>query len=190
MRQRKSRGLNFRFVVATAVVAVAAVAPAAAIADAGGDEYTLNVPGGGNTPLSGQSSGGSSGGSSDASSDVGQAAATDTTEAGAGDSTTSGGTEATTGGGKGENHHANNAGNGDKSSQGGGSGEKPRNGLVSPDNANAPTTDASGSDDGGVPVFLIALAVLAAACVGFAIWRMRRTDDEPPSTTEPGTQSP
>jgi cobalamin biosynthesis Mg chelatase CobN len=191
MRQRKSRPHNFTFVIATALVAIAAIAPAVASADAGGDEYTLNVPGGGNTPINGQSGGGGGGGSSNPSSDVSQATATDTTEAPATESTVPAGTDTTSAGGKGSNHHANN---GDKnSSKGNGSGEKPRNGLVSPDNTSTPTVGASSSDDGGVPIFLIAIAVLAAACVGVAIWRMRRsgggTGGESRSTTEPGTQS-
>jgi cobalamin biosynthesis Mg chelatase CobN len=190
MRQRKSRPHNFMFVVATALVAIAAIAPAAAIADGADDEYTLNVPNGGNTPINGQSGGG--GGGNDTSSNVSPATATDTTETPA---TGSGETTATDttagGGGKGSNHHANNGD--ENSSKSNAPGEKPRDGLVS-DNASAPTVGASSSDDGGVPIFLIAIAVLAAACVGVAIWRMRRsggggTGGETRSTTEPGTQS-
>jgi hypothetical protein len=190
MRQRKSRPHNFTFVVAMALVALAAIAPAAAVADAGGDEYTLNVPGGGNTPLNGQANGGG-GGSSNPSSDVSPATAPDTTEATTGESKVPAGTEPTSGGSKGANHHTNNGDN--SSSQSNGSGEKPRDGLVAPNNAGAPTVGATSSDDGGVPVFLIAVAVLAAACVGVAIWRMRRSGGGPGgesrSTSEPGTQS-
>jgi cobalamin biosynthesis Mg chelatase CobN len=190
MRQRKSRPHIFTFAVATALVAIASIAPAAAIADSGGDEYTLNVPGGGNTPINGHA--GAGGGSSSTSSDVSPATATDTTEAPATGSTVPTDTESTSGGGQGTNHHANN---GDKNaSQGKAGGEKPRQGLVSPNNANAPTVGASSSDDGGVPFFLIVIAVLGAGCVGLAVWRMRRGGGgtgggESRSTTEPGTQS-
>ena len=190
MRQRKSRPHIFTFVIATAVVAIAAIAPAVASAQAGGDEYTLIVPGGGNTPINGQSGGG--GGGSSTSSDVSSATATDTTQAQSTEATAPSDTEATSGGGgKGANHHANKGDNNTSKNQG--SGDKPRDGLVSP-NSSAPTVGASSSDDGGVPIFLIAIAVLAAVCVGVAIWRMRRGDDGPGpggtrSTTEPGTQS-
>ena len=40
--------------------------------------------------------------------------------------------------------------------------------------------EVSGSDDGGAPVLLIALAVIAAGCTGLAIWRLRKPHDGPP----------
>ena len=197
MRLRKSRPHIFMFVVATALIAIAVIVPAAAIADSGGDEYTLNVPGGGNTPLNGQSGGGGGGGSSSTSSDVSPATGVETDEtpatgSGSGSETATGADSSS--GGKGSNAHTNNGDN-NSSSKANGSGEKPRNGLVSPENSGAPAVGADSSDDGGVPVFLIVIAILAAACVGFAIWRMRggggggTGDEKSRSTTEPGTQS-
>jgi cobalamin biosynthesis Mg chelatase CobN len=172
MRQaRKSRHHIFTFVVLAAMAACAAIAPAVAAGDAGGDEYTLNVPGEGNNPVDDSNGGGDR---SNASSDVSPATATDTTE------TTTTDTDETTGGaGGGAGGGGGNGGEkGDDSggaSGGSGSADKPRADLIGSESV-APTSSSSESDDGGVPVFLIAIAVLAAVCVGLAVWRMRRSD--------------
>jgi cobalamin biosynthesis Mg chelatase CobN len=177
MRQaRKSRHHLFTLAAIAALVACAAIAPAIAAGDPGGDEYTLDVPGEGNTPVGDGSDGGDGG--SDASSDVSDATATDTTQ----DTTTdSSGTAAGSGGGGGNDGGGGQADKaGDEKSgagSGGSGGETPRDDLVASD-ATPSSVNSSGSDDGGVPVFLIVLAVLAAVCVAFAVWRMRRSSDD------------
>ena len=173
MRQaRKSRHHIFTVALA-ALIACAAIAPAVAAGDSGGDEYTLNVPGEGNTPINGGSSGG--GGHSDPSSSVSPATATDTETTPSTSSTESSATDtSTSSGGGGQN--ADKGKNVTDAKGGSGGGDKPRANLV-PDDETASNVGSSGSDDGGVPIFLIAIAVLAAVCVGVAVWRMRRSDD-------------
>ena len=44
----------------------------------------------------------------------------------------------------------------------------------------------SGSDGGGVPILLIALAGVAAVCTGAAIWRLRDRSGDGPGSMGPG----
>jgi cobalamin biosynthesis Mg chelatase CobN len=198
MRQaRESRHHIFTFAALAALIVCAAIAPAIAAGEPGGDEYTLDVPGQGNTPVGGGGGSGGSGGSGDASSSVSPATVPESTEGG-GSSTDDSATPASGSNGGGGKHGGDKGENVTNASGGSGGGEKPNSDLVSGDTAST-SVDSSGSDDGGVPVFLIVIAVLAAACVGFAIWRMRRSDDTdgdqapdqaPTREVDPGTQSP
>ena len=47
---------------------------------------------------------------------------------------------------------------------------------------------ASGSDDGGTPIALIALAAIAAICTGAAIWRLRDRSGDGSGKVGPGAR--
>ena len=187
---RKSRYQLFGWAALAALLVVGAIGTAVANADGAGDEYTLNLPGSSNASGGGAAGGG--GESSDPSASVSGANATDTTGS-SGTPTETGGDIASGGSGTTAGSGGGKSGDG---SNGSGSGANPNGGLVGSDQAQPETNLGAGSssDGGGVPVFLIAIAVIAAICVGVAIWRMRRKgpdEREPGATTEidPGTQS-
>lgn len=171
---RQSKRGKIALGLISALLCALAVMPAGALA--GGDcEYCVDIPGGdgnGQDPTA-NASGGSGGGSNDsdvASVDTGTTTtpATDTgatVEPSEDDSDSSGGA-AGSGGGKG--------GDGDKALSGN-SGDRRQDSLAPADETTA-ATQTSDSDDGGFPVILVAIAVLAAAGVGFAAWRVRRGD--------------
>ena len=198
---RKSRYQLFGWAALAALLLVAAIGTAVANADGAGDEYTLNLPGGSNASGGGAAGGG--GESSGPSASVSGAKATSDADATSGatatDTTGSSGTATETGGATASGGSGTTAAGEGKSgdgSNGSGSGANPNGGLVGSDQAQPGTNLGAGSssDGGGVPAFLIAIAVLAAICVGVAIWRMRRKgpdEHEPGATTEidPGTQS-
>jgi cobalamin biosynthesis Mg chelatase CobN len=164
---RQSKRGKIALGLISALLCVAALAPATAPA-AGDCEYCVNIPngdGGAQDPTA-HTSGGSDG-SSDSSGTAATGTATTTTtdtattvESSDDDSDKSGGGGAG-GGGKGGDGDNGSAAKGDQNSVAA---------------TNEPATASSDSDDGGFPLILVALAVLAAAGVGYAAWRFRRDD--------------
>ncbi len=181
---------------ALAIFAAAALlAPSFAGAQAAVDEYDLgNLPnsegGSGGSGGDGDQSGAVASGSSDSST---PAAPTDTgsTEQSTDDTDSSAGVAA--GGGGGGKPPGNEGAGADRADA------KHTKDLITPakDADDIPAQQASAAtDDGGAPVLLIALAVIAAVCTGIAIWRMRRSTGDPapepgakPSSTTAKTQS-
>ena len=171
-------------------LAMACLAPAIAMGQAAGDEYDLNdLP---------SASGDSSGDHSD--SQGGSLAPTSSGGGGqppiGGESEKAGG-EGGSGGGSSKAGHGSTGtatGVGGKGAAGGDqAGGKGENGGLSPTpvgSQGAPSVSAKGSsDDGGAPILLIVLAVVAAVGAGLAVWRMRRGDgeDEDQPTDPQGT---
>jgi cobalamin biosynthesis Mg chelatase CobN len=160
MQGRKSKTARALGCLIAAMLAFAALAPAVAAAQSGAeDEYELapNIPNsddsnqqsnaGGGVPQSG-SGGGSSG----------PTATAPTTEP------TTGGETSQGSGGDGK---AN-------ASQGDGKGANGSQATSTQTPAQVPSIASDSSDDGGAPVLLILLAIIAAVCTGVAIWRLRR----------------
>jgi cobalamin biosynthesis Mg chelatase CobN len=170
-------------------LAIACLAPAIAMGQAAGDEYDLNdLP---------SASGNSGGDQSD--SQGGSLAPTSSGGGGqppsAGESEKAGGTNASSDGSGRAGHGSTGTGTGTAGAAGGESedgGGKGEDGGFSPtpvDSQQAPSVSPKGSsDDGGAPILLIVLAVVAAVCAGLAVWRMRRGDyeEEGQPTDPPG----
>lgn len=192
---RKSRtGLAIGIAMLVALAALAAAFPVSAVADepAAGDEYNLDLP---------DSDGGSQGSAiapgdpgGDDSNDSGAAPATPTerptadpaTESTVPDSSSTPDRTEATGNGNDER--------GDETASSAGSGNRPDElaeqgpGSTSVAQPEASTTlSATPSDDGGAPVLLIVLAVLAAICTALAIWRLRRGDRDDGSKPDPSS---
>ncbi len=152
------------------------LAPAGAIAQ-GDCEYCVNIPGGdgnGQDPTANASggSGGSGGDSSDdaavPSTDTGTVT-TPTTDTGTTDDSSDDSNAGGAGGGKG-------GGDGDDKALAGSGGDRHQDSLAPTDEPGNAATTSSSDDGGGFPVILVAIAILAAAGVGFAAWRVRRGD--------------
>jgi hypothetical protein len=151
------------------------VAPAGALA-AGDCEYCVDIPGGdgnGQDPTanasggSGDSGGDSSGDGSVAPTDTGTVT-TPTTDTGTTDDSSDDSNAGGAGGGKG--------GDGNDKAVAGNGGDRHQDSLAPKAEPGNAVTTSSSDDGGGFPVILVAIAVLAAAGVGFAAWRARRGD--------------
>ncbi len=162
------------------VALTAAMLPASVLGQAADDEYSLNIPGassGGDNPGSANSSGtvetGAGGKAPDSTSSAtgsgngveGSAGANDVAGAGAGSSSSSAG-------GSGSHGGDHNAATGD-AGEGGGA-----NARANPAGQSAPTVTSAASDEGGAPIALIVLAVVAALGTAVAVWRMRKRGDQ------------
>ena len=161
------------------VALTAAMLPASVLGQAADDEYSLNIPGassGGDNPGSANSSGtvetGAGGKAPDSTSSAtgsgngveGSAGANDVAGAGAGSSSSAGGS--------GSHDGDHNAATGD-AGEGGGA-----NARTNPAGQSAPTVTSAASDEGGAPIALIVLAVVAALGTAVAVWRMRKRGDQ------------
>jgi cobalamin biosynthesis Mg chelatase CobN len=140
--------------------------------DAGGSSGSDDSSGGAAAPPPSSGSGGSG---------SGPTASAPVTEGGNNSGNGNGGGKAE---GKGDGGGANAGG----ANAGGGSGDG--QGDSAQASTETPALTATSSDDGGAPVLLIALAVLAAVCTGIAIWRMRRNDLADRQTRQAQTGSP
>jgi cobalamin biosynthesis Mg chelatase CobN len=173
---RKSRtavGLGCALLV---FVGCLTLAPGFAAAQSAVDEYTSGDIPDPDTDEPGEA-GGSSGSGDDAGGSAVPPAGSGSSGSGSGPTGTAPATEGGNGSGGG-NGDSKAEGNGDRgagaaageASGGGQQGDRSKAG------AETPALTAASSDDGGAPVLLIVLAVLAAICTGIAIWRMRRSD--------------
>ena len=165
---RQSRRGKTALGLSAALLCAVALVPGVAVAAPGENEYGLDIPsgsGGGEDPAANASGG--SGGSTDTA-----PADRATTPTPASETTES--TDSSDGGAGGAAGGGDKGGGGDKARSGEG-GNRNADTLASIDEPIA-TTQASDSDDGGFPVILIVIAVLAAAGAGFAAWRLRRGD--------------
>ena len=160
MQGSKSRTARALACVLAALLAVAAISPTIAAAQGGAEEeYELdpNIPNPDDTEQSLSAGGDENSGS----------------DAGAVGGSTGSGTPGDGGGASGE-------GKGDRAGAGAGNGKQ---GAGATEVATAadpvPSVDTAASDDGGAPVLLILLALVAAGCTGVALWRMRRDPEDP-----------
>lgn len=174
MQGRKSKTARILGCLLAALLALAAMAPALATAQTGAeDEYELapNIPNsddgnqqvdsGGGAPSA--SSGGGTGTPSTGAT-VGEPAAGDPSPgAGGGDKSN---------GSKGDAKGANAS-------------QTPASSAPNEVPSIAP---AESSDDGGAPILLILLAIVAAICTGVAIWRLRRQPDQAERESAPGAK--
>jgi cobalamin biosynthesis Mg chelatase CobN len=166
---QKSRTARALACVLAALLSVAAFSPALAGAQGGAEEeYELdpNIP---NPDETEQSSSGGGDGQNGA-------------DAGAAVGSTGSGTPGDSGGASGENKGDRPHGGGGERDRGRGQGQGQGQGgptEVAMAADQVPSVETGSSDDGGAPVLLIVLALVAAACTGVALWRIRR---EPPDT--------
>ncbi|HEY8000773.1 MAG TPA: hypothetical protein VID76_02480 [Solirubrobacterales bacterium] len=169
---RKSRTVLAFGCALVALMSGALLAPALAGAQAADDEYNLTLPGaGGGEGSSGQSA--TASGSSSGSSSAGGSAAAPSS---AGTVSASG--DQTAGGAGGAGHGGASRDN----QQGSGGTQKPDSNSTATNATETPAAvpAANPTDGGGVPILLIVLALVAAACTGVAIWRLRnRAEDGP-----------
>jgi cobalamin biosynthesis Mg chelatase CobN len=162
---QKSRTARALACVLAALLSVAAFSPALAGAQGGAEEeYELdpNIP---NPDETEQSSSGGGDGQNGA-------------DAGAAVGSTGSGTPGDSGGASGESKGDRSRGGGGERDRGRGQGQGqggPTEVATAADQV--PSVGTGSSDDGGAPVLLIMLALVAAACTGVALWRIRR---EPP----------
>jgi hypothetical protein len=169
---QSKRGKLALGLIAAALCALS-LAPASAFG-AGDCEYCVDIPGGdgnGQSPTANASGG--SGGGSDGGSSAGVAPTTPTTDTGVTDDSSDDDSDSG-GGGKGG---GGKGGGGNDKALSGKTGDRHQDSLA-PTDERAGFANASDSDDGGFPVILVAIAVLAAAGVGFAAWRLRRGDGD------------
>lgn len=155
----------------SALAFVALAIPALAAAQAADDEYNLTLPGAG-----GSDSGSSTQSASGTTTGTGAKASSASTSGGAG---TTGGDNAvaataagSSGDGSGAKREKSKAKNEGATTGGSQKGSNVASNVASP----APSA-GSADAGGGVPIILIALAVVAAACVGAAAWRLRNRPD-------------
>ncbi|MQA75257.1 MAG: hypothetical protein GEU88_13100 [Solirubrobacterales bacterium] len=161
-----------------ALLAIGSLAPAIAMGQAAGDEYDLDdLP-------STDGNGTNDGGDGQSSDDQGGALAPTSSSGGGGDGQPPSGAEGA-GGGKNATGDTGSAkgdtgsGKGDGGSSNGKDGETGGISSTPSDEQRAPSVAPKGSsDEGGAPILLIVLAVVAAVCAGLAVWRMRRGDDD------------
>ena len=172
--------------LAAALALLVVLAPASALADSGDCEYCLTVPtgdGNGKDPTAQTSGGGADQPqSSDGSTSV------DSTGTATGDpATDESDDDSDQGAGAGGKGDSNGGGGGGK--EGAGTGK----GVLGDSLEATPGGDATGaasteSDSGGISPLLIVIAVIAAACAGLAVWRLRgrlnlggsRAETDPP----------
>ena len=151
-----------------ALAGIALVAPSAALAAPSNCEYCIDLPqgdGGGEEPTASSSGGGDA--------DQPETTAPDTTEA----TTTTPTTTVPTTDDSGDTDEAGGAGGGKGGDGGGGAGKDPAANGGSRGNEINPAVDAeaaASTDSGGISPLLIIVAIVAATCVGLAIWRLRR----------------
>ncbi len=179
MRQgRKSRtavGIGCALLVLAGCLAIT---PGLAAAQSAVDEYTS-----GDIPDPDSDEPGTAGGSSGSGDGSGGSAAPPPSSGSSGSGSGPTASAPVTEAGNDNSNGGNGAGHSDGKSEGQGQGQNAGAGGGQPageggqPGAETPALTASpSSDDGGVPVFLILLAVIAAACTALAIWRMRRGD--------------